>query len=387
MPADPFGRSPLFTNATKALQDAARRQLFQTDLGRMLAEAEKLAKNRSKAPYTLRDLAERYRKRISNNSALRDIERTEFGRLATEVERYAAGGGSNRKLLDELFKALGPAGDMLKALVGPVRKRNSNDLTRELSVASRLLRAFGFEVFAPPKPGQKPSKRKVAAAQKILEAAGYPVDESASSGDPPRKGGLPFGISPTTGAGSPRKRVTIERDGQRSSYAVDDPVVTGAMVRARSSNVYAYGYDIEAEILYIRFKAPDPQNPEKKLDAEGPLYAYHHVPPQVFQRMHKASSKGNFVWDNIRIRGTVSGHRFDYALVGVTNGYVPRKATMTPGGEWFLKREVRTNQGNVLHSRAAAPANPLHGRGGRGGLGPSGPTTRGPRGPSGPRLF
>jgi hypothetical protein len=39
---------------------------------------------------------------------------------------------------------------------------------------------------------------------------------------------------------------------------------------------------------------------------------------------------GSWVWDALRIRGTVSGHQKDYELVGIMGNYVPRKATVRP---------------------------------------------------------
>lgn len=47
------------------------------------------------------------------------------------------------------------------------------------------------------------------------------------------------------------------------------------------------------------------------------------------------------MWSNLRIRGTVSGHKFDYRLSGITNGYVPRKATIIGSEEWFIKRSFK----------------------------------------------
>lgn len=64
----------------------------------------------------------------------------------------------------------------------------------------------------------------------------------------------------------------------------------------------------------------------------GSMYCYFDVPPNVFTRMKAASSKGKFVWDALRIRGTIYGHQYRYQLVQgqVTPGvgvYIPRKAT------------------------------------------------------------
>ena len=81
-----------------------------------------------------------------------------------------------------------------------------------------------------------------------------------------------------------------------------------------------------------------------KENSPGSKYAYLNVPPAVFTRMKDAYSKGKFVWDELRVRGTIHGHRYRYVLAqGQLVGsqgrlYVPRKATR--GG--YVTRSVRT---------------------------------------------
>lgn len=91
------------------------------------------------------------------------------------------------------------------------------------------------------------------------------------------------------------------------------------MIAADSSNVHSYGYDPDSQTLYVRFR-----NKTKV----GALYAYYHVPPEIYKKLDAAGSKGGAVWDLLRERGTVHGHKFDYRLVGIRGGYVPRKATV-----------------------------------------------------------
>jgi hypothetical protein len=65
----------------------------------------------------------------------------------------------------------------------------------------------------------------------------------------------------------------------------------------------------------------------------GPIYSYggakRPIPPTLFAKLKRANSKGTFVWDELRIRGTMWGHKFPYTLVQATPStmYVPRKAT------------------------------------------------------------
>ena len=123
----------------------------------------------------------------------------------------------------------------------------------------------------------------------------------------------------------------------------------------QSSNVFAFAYDPLTSTLYVTFKAPK-INPSAvrmsrgrsgarelrgtrgktvvgKSNERGPMYAYFDVPVRVFQRMQLAASKGKFVWDELRIRGTVYGHQYRYRLIqgsvtpGVGGVYIPRRAT------------------------------------------------------------
>lgn len=100
----------------------------------------------------------------------------------------------------------------------------------------------------------------------------------------------------------------------------DHPLVTGDMVPVESSNVHSVGYDLEHRLLYVRY-----------LDAAGragPLYGYHDVMPDEFLDFLDAPSKGRWVWDHLRERGTVAGYRKAYFLAGITRGYVPRHAVL-----------------------------------------------------------
>lgn len=130
---------------------------------------------------------------------------------------------------------------------------------------------------------------------------------------------------------------------------------------AESSNVYSFAYDYEASTLYVTFQGHKinagsishgrvrrgrgrsrPQlrgTPGSTVTNErggrGSMYAYFDVPVRVFERMKSAASKGKFVWDELRVRGTVYGHKYRYSLVqgqvstqkGVAGVYIPRKAT------------------------------------------------------------
>ena len=110
----------------------------------------------------------------------------------------------------------------------------------------------------------------------------------------------------------------------------------------QSSNVYAFAYDYETGILYVRYKQD--VRGQGKVNLPGPMYSYgghrNQVPPRIFEAMIRASSKGKFVWDYLRVRGTIHGHRYPYTLVTPgSDDYVPRKAT---------RKGLRTRQVSIV---------------------------------------
>jgi hypothetical protein len=160
---------------------------------------------------------------------------------------------------------------------------------------------------------------------------------------------FPGGISKTTSRGTFRKIISLfTDDGGRKRFPTDHPIVTGQPVKAQSSNVYAYWYDYDKRRLYIQFWETN-----NKSQSPGPTYWYESVTTEQFISLYKADSKGTWIWDNIRVRGTVSSHRgLTYKLAAVgASGYVPRKAEFTNGssgkGEYFIKRRVNVRGTNV----------------------------------------
>ncbi len=68
-------------------------------------------------------------------------------------------------------------------------------------------------------------------------------------------------------------------------------------------------------------------------DSPGARYQYLRVPFKLFNEMKDSYSKGKFVWDRLRVRGTIGNHQYQYNLVsgqvlpGAGGAYIPRKAT------------------------------------------------------------
>ncbi len=70
------------------------------------------------------------------------------------------------------------------------------------------------------------------------------------------------------------------------------------MIPVESSNVSAFGYDDDKQILYVNFRG-------KNNEADR-LYSYYDVEPDVYTAFMESDSKGQFVWQYLR-------NRYNYA--------------------------------------------------------------------------
>lgn len=117
----------------------------------------------------------------------------------------------------------------------------------------------------------------------------------------------------------------------------------------QSSNVYSFAYDKKRGILYVTYRAPGEAVDVRhgtnicdgreysygaRANVRGPMYAYgsaaRPIPETLFDEMQGAVSVGKFVWDRLRVCGSVWQHQYPYALVSPSMGnqlYVPRRAT------------------------------------------------------------
>ena len=268
-----------------------------------------------------------------------------FGNFGSGQEasaaRQAAAAGPARQA-GKIFKGIGSLihrgglawwGRTLKAL-GPAAP-----------IVDLLLRAGGHF------PGAKPSE---SAIDKALDAA-----EAFLRQHRPQLFGEAFGEgvrmqpddSPLFDFADARDDTRRQVGGRTIYVSPDDPLATGEMIPVESSNVHSIGYDWNESnpmkgTLKVRFLQSDRKRGGKAKVA-GPQYRYEDVHPYVFEAMRRASSKGTFVWDRLRIRGSVSGHQYRYKLTGVAQGYVPRQAVSYGQGEkrtqYLVQRQVTAN--------------------------------------------
>ncbi|WP_321377079.1 KTSC domain-containing protein [Trichococcus shcherbakoviae] len=293
-------------------------------------------------------VVQRYTNRLQPESVLRELLGHNTYQMARDVERYARGGGLSRKLLGDILSSLGPAGKLIRAIITP--SAGKSILGRELQTATDLLRAYGRLVVEPGKSGD------AEAMADHLRSLGYTV--LPPTGQRPRGTRLPVAERiEDVPVGRQRKTVEIEGTG-KTRFPANHPIVTGQMVfTPNSTNVHSFGYDFESRFLYVRF-LDDQGNGVRS--GPGPLYRYAEVTPREFLGLYAVRNGGNGVggdgtpgtwcWTHLRIRGTVSGHRKDYDLVGVVREYVPRKTMLLPEGEAYIRRTVQSLEGKTLRS-------------------------------------
>lgn len=343
-----FKKNPLFPRATGRAASAARRQWNDTNSKKAIDQVKTALSGNSlrSGASTAIDFALRSWQQTSRFSqeALHSIGRTDFGGMIREVQRYARMGGAMGRMIAELLGTLGPLGTLIKSLISsPARERKSG-LQGDVQSALEFLDAVAPQTLSGPgrqraraATGRSVStiEEQVAAAKDFLETQGYQVKSPQDLRREDKKPTYPGGVPTETKRGTPRRVVDLNIDGANRRFPVTHPIITKAYVMANSSNVHSFSYDIDRFKLFIRFHASGKQGRGK-----GTLYAYNAVPPKMFLSLMEAPSKGTWVWDNLRIRGTVSGHQKDYELVAFTGGYLPRKATMTAEGETYLQREM-----------------------------------------------
>ncbi|MGE4105192.1 MAG: hypothetical protein AB7E74_24790, partial [Pirellulales bacterium] len=413
--------NPLFRRASQALADEARASFRATALGKLASELTSLTRP-NLAGASRRDDFEKAVLDAARKNLIPGFNPANVERMLARATRY----GMSDFALDALFKALGPLGGILKDLTKLTRRGREDARDRDVEAAINFLSTLGFEVVSPP--GRRPpSTRQQNIAAAILEAAGWTVHP-------------PGHREPTRVSRPKRRRPRRERVIEPSEVGEETtaigsggPATDGylpptprregepaALERVTSSNVWAIGYNAASRTLYVQYKAPTlragaiktkrvkTKRGKKRVrrtgtlgstvvgraEAPGPIYAYYDVPPAVARKViadAKSSSAGEAVWDYLRIRGTIHGHRYDYRLSSVGSEaivvddrnravdrihYVPRKAADL--GKFQQRtievgRNPRTGRARVVRSLL-----PNEGVGPRRGHGP------GPRGPSGP---
>ncbi len=258
----------------------------------------------------------------------------------SEAMRYART-GSSKGLLRRLARRFGLMGQLVADMLDILTNGSPDDVTpTDIGEAIDLLERSGYDVTspgsitAPPVAGAVPSR----------------PGPRPPTPPPPGRSGHAGGKSPYSGHTGGESPYGDPEDDWPAEHLVDTRLrLRGGehpnadshdylpeVQTPSSSNVYAFTYDKYAGILYVYFKAPGKADKDgHRPHIRGPLYSYggaaKKVPESLYHEFKAASSRGEFVWDRLRIRGTIHGHQYVYTLVAASMAggrtYVPRKAT------------------------------------------------------------
>eukprot|EP00456_Euglypha_rotunda_P083008 TRINITY_DN81_c0_g1_i2.p1 TRINITY_DN81_c0_g1~~TRINITY_DN81_c0_g1_i2.p1 ORF type:complete len:2317 (+),score=414.04 TRINITY_DN81_c0_g1_i2:11324-18274(+) len=107
---------------------------------------------------------------------------------------------------------------------------------------------------------------------------------------------------------------------------------------------------------------------DKKKEGPGPEYRYFTGGRNLFDRMNadaqQGRSMGGFVWDHLRIRGSVAGHTVPFELAGTgPDRYIPRAAGLKRGhtGEWFNTRRFQGQESSLAPGPVRKSNGPIPG--------------------------
>lgn len=328
-----------FQHALNALRRQATREFQQSTIGRMFSEVDKLRKRGAAGRTELERMSKNLQKLRSHSFVKKELERTGVGQLVTAVDKYSRD-QFRQSILDKLLGELGPLGDLVGAFLRPGGKQTAK-IGQELQAASALLEAFGYRVQAPESPAQAQRQvmSEVERSKKLLESLGFTVTppKPEESEPPPAEGEVSY----------------VSMGGIHRTLKRDDPLLTGEMIPVSSSNVHSIGYiwngaNYTRGTLKVRFL----NKRKSRTSDRGEIYHYYNVHPSLFDSFKRSASKGRWVWDHLRIRGTVSGHQYRYALDTIkSDGYVPRQAVRYGGKEYFVQRQVRGANGKTYASQ------------------------------------
>jgi len=312
------------------LQSAARTAFRRTTMGKLVIKVKaELASGRANTESIMR-YGNQMRQIGGAEFAQNLMQELGVGNSWRFIERYAGKDAWKKLLGNAKLKGLE---NILRELQEGEAHRKLTGQEKDLEAALAFARAHGYEVVKNP---NFPKSLAQAASQAASHAPQFAaldpevqrlIIEQEARGKPSRVSqklrGLP-GWPRTEPLGRPANTYDVDYP-ENLPEGIIPPDDDGHLRRVSSSNVYAIGYRYEDRTLLVQFLATDASGNRV---GPGSLYEYFQVPPMIWERFKGAGSKGKFVWDELRVRGTISGHKFAYDLAGVTGDYVPRRAQL-----------------------------------------------------------
>ena len=229
-----------------------------------------------------------------------------------EVARYAKGGIASQ-LLQGFLGGLGPVGKAVSMLLG--RHGGGGVPDSAIRDAINLLTTLGFEVRLPP-------ASQTSAAHAPSSTLAPPTTSSTFDwlqdrfAQPPVQPDAMQGPALPMGSFPANRMIPMQLVSSSNVYAIGYQVETLTMrVQYLGTTVSAAGIKGHGHSGKNRVKGKLGRTLTGRRQGPGATYDYRGVPQAVFNRIQNAGSKGGAIWDNLRIRGTVYGHKFDYELV------------------------------------------------------------------------
>lgn len=280
----------------------------------------------------------------------------QLAQILEAIAKFSRGGrrGLSHGLWRMIGGAFGPLGELV-GVVADVFSGNRSPTQKDINDAVAMLHEFGYEITprgpstGPPPiaPGHRVGQPRSVNTVSQPGQRPPPLPGRRSTEQPPplpwnRPGYQPPPLPGKTG------RVPPVADPWGPETTIDTRRVTPQFANQEietpeSSNVFSFAYDADVGQLYVTYKAAGPLTNErsrtgyrKRPHVRGPTYAYggagRPIPNSLYEQfVTETHSKGMFVWDHLRVRGTVHGHKYPYMLTAgeLRDGsiYVPRKAT------------------------------------------------------------
>lgn len=281
--------------------------------------------------------------------------------MAENIQRLAR--TQQNSLVNQVLSVMGEPGQLIQSwLRGREGSQSLNPIKNEIQNAINILGQFAGELqdvqLTPEQAGGNRLPDWVE-GKNTPKSPSSPAGKASGSGGGGRSGG-----GSADGYSGPHPNVQVRPDGQWEVRAPGyqrildpkDPVLTGEMRGVTSSNVFSIGFDFNFDYplkskLIIRYKQKDRKG--GKGTVGGSTYEYQNIHPDWFSDLVAAGSKGRWVWDQLRIRGTVAGHQYPYNLVRAAQGYLPRRAIVRNGRQELRRRQRTTERGDVLISPLA----------------------------------
>ena len=119
---------------------------------------------------------------------------------------------------------------------------------------------------------------------------------------------------PSAPVPDPTKPTQSDFDTPKSQSPSTDFLAGETYSAFSSSNVQSATYNARENSMDIGFR-------------NGGVYRYQDITPPEAKSFYSAGSKGKWVWDHLRVRGTVFGYQKPYTYIGgQSQGYIPKYA-------------------------------------------------------------